>query len=202
MVRGTCRRSAWRHGGAAAFGAVVVAAGFALAACSTSGQLPLGVGSATVAFESIDGPPEPVFRKLVAQLNEEAGAHQVAVVSRDQSSQYRIRGYMAAHSQGKRATITWVWDVYTADHLRATRIAGEIPATMGERNAWAAADDQVIGRIARDGMDRLVTFLVAPPSPGDQPAIPPETPESSGPNVASAPIDSPALAYQAGPNRE
>ena len=38
----------------------------------------------TVAFESIDGPPPEVFRKLVANLNDEAGTRQIAVVSRDE----------------------------------------------------------------------------------------------------------------------
>src|SRR5215467_14202576 len=85
--------------------ALVIAAGnLAMAGCTTTGQPVLGgfggSGQRTVAFESIDGPPEPLFRKLVSQLSEEASAHQVSMVSRESPAQYRIRGYVAAHVQG------------------------------------------------------------------------------------------------------
>jgi hypothetical protein len=197
MVRGTYRGGTLHAVGAAVRAVVVMGCGLlgcGLAGCSSSGQAPLGGATpgVTVAFESIDGPPEPVFRKLVAQLTQEAGTRQVAVVSREQSSQYRIRGYVAAHRQGRRSTIVWVWDIYTADRQRAMRLTGEVPGAGSDRNAWAAADDQVIGRMARDGVDRLVAFLAAPMAPGEQPAAPPEAP---GPNVAFTPTDDGTLAY-------
>ena len=66
--------------------AAVVLAGCALAGCTTDGSPIFAVGgrsTATVAFESIDGPPETVFRRLVLQLNQEANARQISVVSRE-----------------------------------------------------------------------------------------------------------------------
>ena len=51
---------------------------------------------ATVAFESIDGPPPEVFRKLVTSLNGEAGTRQIAVVSCSGAATYRVRGYVSA----------------------------------------------------------------------------------------------------------
>jgi hypothetical protein len=172
MLRGTYRSGA--AGMLAALGRARTAlaiVGCALAAtgCNTSGQpvLDLTLTGApdvsmprTVAFESIDGPPEPLFRRLVAQLTQEATTRQIAVVSRGQPAQYRIRGYVAAHVQGQRTTITWVWDVFTADRERAVRLTGETPGTPSER-AWAAADDAVVTRIAQDGMSRLAVFLAA-----------------------------------------
>jgi len=93
-------------------------------------------------------------------LTQEATARQIAVVSRGQPAQYRIRGYVAAHVQGQRTTITWVWDVFTADRERTVRLTGEAPGAPSER-AWAAADDAVVTRIAQDGMSRLAVFLAA-----------------------------------------
>jgi len=172
MLRGT-----YRGGAAGRFAALraarlalaIAGAGLMLAGCTTSGEPVLGAiggtGSRTVAFESIDGPPEQLFRKLVTQLGEEATAHRVAMVSREQPAQYRIRGYVAAHVQGKKTTITWVWDVFNSDRERATRLGGEVPGAPSER-AWAAADDAVVTRIARDGMSRLAAFLASPgPAP-------------------------------------
>ena len=182
MLRGTYR------GGAAGLFAVLrlarvvlamLGGGLMAAGCTTSGQPALdlsaigpagfsapvfgGPGPRTVAFESIDGPPEAVYRRLVAQLGQEASARQLAVVSRDQPAQYRIRGYVAAHVQGQRTTITWVWDVFTADRERAVRLTGEVPGAPSER-AWGAADDAVVARIAQDGMTRLAGFLASGPA--------------------------------------
>jgi hypothetical protein len=187
MLRGTYR------GGAAGRFAVLRAARLALAiaagslvvaGCTTSGQPVLGAiggsGQRTVAFESIDGPPEPLFRKLVTRLGDEASAHRVVMVSRESPAEYRIRGYVAAHVQGKKTTITWVWDVFDAARERAVRLAGEIPGAPSER-AWAAADDEVVARMARDGMTRLAAFLA---SPGSGPLESPSR-DAPAPNVAS-----------------
>jgi hypothetical protein len=141
-----------------------------------------GSGGTTVAFESIDGPPEPVFYKLVEQLTREANARQIAVVSRQEPAQYRIRGYVAAHVQGKRTTLAWVWDVYNGEQERAVRLAGEVASS---ERAWAAADDRAIAQIARDSMDRLTTFLAA--EPGTSPSLLPPPPREQSPNVAFRP---------------
>src|ERR1700722_2157053 len=166
-----------------------IAAAVALGGCSSSG-LPGALSGAggearTVAFESIDGPPETVFKNLVRELNQEAQSRQVSVVSRESAAQYRIRGYVAAHVQGKKTTISWVWDVYDADHQRAMRLTGEEVGASG-RTAWNAADDQVINHIARDGMTRLAAFLADPSAP---------VPAQAQPNVAFMPEGSGILAF-------
>jgi hypothetical protein len=172
-----------------------VAAALGLAGCSSSG-LPSGLNNVnlpgtTVTFESIDGPPETVFRGLVQQLNQEAQARQVSVVSREGAAQYRIRGYVAAHVQGKRTMISWVWDIYDADRQRVLRLSGEEAGPPG-RTAWGAADDQVIGHIARDGMTRLAAFLSSPPVPDTTPSAPRE---EAPPNVAFAPAETGIMAF-------
>ncbi len=166
-----------------------IAAAIALGGCSSSGfpgALSGAGGQArTVAFESIDGPPETVFKNLVQQLNEEAQARQVSVVSRESAAQYRIRGYVQAHVQGKKTTISWVWDIYDADRQRAMRLTGEEVGTSG-RTAWSAADDAVLNHIARDGMTRLAAFLADPSTP---------PPAQAQPNVAFLPGESGILAF-------
>jgi len=150
-----------------------------------------GSGPRTVAFESIDGPPEQLFRKLVTHLNQEAAAREIAMVSRELPAQFRIRGYVAAHVQGQKTTISWVWDVFDADRVRAVRLIGEVPGAPSER-AWAAADDAVVTRMARDGMSGLAAFLASPvPAPTE---FPPTRDEPS-PNVASSPQAEGTLAF-------
>lgn len=159
----------------------------ALAGCAAGPQGPMAAAATvrgpTVAFESIDGPPESIFRTYVQDLNDEATARQVAVVSRTAPAQYRVRGYLAALVGKRRATIiTWVWDVYGPDQSRVVRITGEEPASTSGRGTWAAADDRVLRRIATSGMEQLAAFLAAPAAAPSPPAEPPER----GPNVAAA----------------
>jgi hypothetical protein len=130
---------------------------------SSNGRLSLASAvspGATVAFESIDGPPPEVFRKLVADLNAEAGTRKIAVVSRESAATYRVRGYVSALVERDKTTFAWVWDVYDTDKRRALRISGEERAAAGKRrDAWAAADEQVLRRMAQSGMDQMSGFL-------------------------------------------
>jgi hypothetical protein len=143
---------------------VIVATPIALtaAACTTDGLTTGSVSPQTsVAFERIDGAPEHVFRKLVQDLSEEAGAREIAVVSRDAAARYRIRGYVAAHTHNGRTTIAWVWDIYDADESRALRISGEENAGRADKNAWET-DDELLHRLSHVGMERIAAFLSAP----------------------------------------
>jgi hypothetical protein len=176
QLAGAKRARAWRLGG-------VFAVALAANGCTTDGGPMASFASArtgTIAFESIDGPPQPVFQKLVENLATEAVARQVAVISREATPQYRVRGYMAAHIADRRIHIGWVWDVYDANKRRVLRIANEELGGRSGGDAWAAADDAMLRKIARTGMDRLATLLdgsgagrpaAEPPAGGDGVAV-------------------------------
>ena len=99
---------------------------------------------ASVAFDTIDGPPPGQFRKLVQDLNSEAQSRRLAVMSRESPSAYRVRGYIAAKQANGHTTISWVWDVFDRDQHRALRINGEETVKGKHRDAWAAADDAML----------------------------------------------------------
>jgi hypothetical protein len=131
------------------------------AGCTSDGSpgyAQAGVQRPTIAFESIDGPPAPVFDKLVSDLTAEAQSRQVQVVSRAGPAAYRVRGYLAANVIEGRTHYEWVWDVYDADKRRTARLGGE---ERGGRpgDAWASLDDVTLSRIAHASIDRLVSFL-------------------------------------------
>jgi len=116
----------------------------------------------TVAFESVDGPPPQVFERLVRALEAEsgAGARSFTVVSREAAASYRIRSYLSAQVRRGRTTIAWVWDVYGPDQERALRLSGEEPAAgRSTRDAWAAADDQMMRRIAQAGLGGIGSLI-------------------------------------------
>jgi len=163
-------RSSWcaprTHNGASLRNAASAALLGAFAAgCTASGPPPGPVAAGTVptvAFESIDGPPVGVFQRLVQNLSAEAEARQIAVVSREGRSHYRVRGYLAAQTVRGRTHIAWVWDVYDDDRLRALRITGEEAGGRPGADPWDVADEAMLRRIARTSMDRLSALLAAP----------------------------------------
>jgi hypothetical protein len=152
-------------------------------------------GGATVTFESIDGPPPQVFDRMVNLLDSESKLRNVAVVSRDGSASYRIRSYLAAQVSRGRATIAWVWDVYDRDQQRALRLSGEEPAGKAGRDAWGAADDVVLRRIAQAGLSGLSGMIngTAPEAP-----VAPPPPRGRGPAVAGLDAPPPSGAFGVG----
>jgi hypothetical protein len=164
---------------------LTVCCALALAGCNQDRQAlsaaqPRG---ATVAFDSIDGPPPAQFRSLVQSLNDEAQSRRLAVISREQPAAYRVRGYLAAEVANDKTTISWVWDVFDRDQHRALRIAGTEPAKQNSRDAWHAVDDAMLRRIAHASMDQLAAFLTSPEAaPGNT-----ATPIAMAERTASSP---------------
>lgn len=150
---------------------------FAMASNTTSGP--------TVAFESIDGPPPQVFERMVNMLDSESKLRSLAIVSREGAAAYRVKGYLAAEVSHGRTTIAWVWDVYDQNQQRALRLSGEEPAGKAGRDAWAAADDLVLRKIAQAGLSGLAGMINGTPAP-DAPPPSPAAPSRRGPAVASA----------------
>ena len=165
---------AWGLGGCVSDGAGAGSGAFAMASSNGS----------TVAFESIDGPPPQIFDRMVSVLDSESKLRNLSIVSREGTSSYRVRSYLSAQVNHGRATIAWVWDVYDRDQQRALRLAGEEPAgkTAG-RDAWAAADDLVLRKIAQAGLSGL-GGMINGTLPADTP--PAAAPGKDGPAVASA----------------
>src|SRR6185437_12108782 len=179
---------------------MLLAAATALGGCAGGGgaansyaMAPSAGSGATVAFESIDGPPPQVFDRMVGVLDSESKLRSLSVVSREGSAAYRVRSYLAAEVSHGRTTIAWVWDVYDQNQQRALRLSGEEPAGKAGRDAWASVDDLVLRKIAQAGLSGLSSMINGAP-PADAPQPPPASPSRRGPAVASA-DDLPTLAY-------
>jgi len=170
----------------ACLAALSLAGAIALGGCASSGStsgafaMASAGDSATVAFESIDGPPPQVFERMVSVLDSESKLRSLAIVSREGSSAYRVRAYLSAQVVHGKTMIAWVWDVYDRDQQRALRLTGEEAAGKSGRDAWAAADDLVLRKIAQAGLSGLSSMINGTP-PDAAPA-----PARRGPAVASA----------------
>lgn len=148
---------------------------------STTSNVSLATGTAvgpTIAFESIAGPPPGVFNRLVDDISAEAQARNLAIASREGAANYRVRGYLAAQVIRGRTHVSWVWDVYDADRLRALRITGEEAGGRAGGDPWSVADDPMVRKIARVSMDQLAAFLS---NPGSAPETATAVAESEAP---------------------
>jgi hypothetical protein len=173
----------------AALVAMLLAIGCALGGCAggaasdSFAMASTGAGP-TVTFESIDGPPPQVFDRMVGVLDSESKLRSLSIVSREGSAAYRVRSYLSAQVNHGRTVIAWVWDVYDRDQQRALRLSGEEPAGKAGRDAWAAADDLVLRKIAQAGFSGL-SAMINGTAPADAPS-PAPVPDKRGPAVASA----------------
>jgi hypothetical protein len=176
-----------RRAGSRVLAVMLLAAATVLAGCAggnapanSYAMAPSGGSGATVAFESIDGPPPQVFDRMVGVLDSESKLRSLSVVSREGSAAYRVRSYLSAQVVRGKTVIAWVWDVYDANQQRALRLSGEEPtAVKGGRDPWAAADDLVLRKIAQAGFSGLSNMISGTPdAPGAVPGL-------RGPAVAS-----------------
>lgn len=159
-------------------------------------------GNQSIAFESIDGPPEPVFNKLVANLSTEATERKMKVVSRaSDGATYRVRGYLAASVTNGDGAVDWAWDVFDKDRERVLRVAGVEKIGKGA-DVWDKLDDATLERIAAQSLDEINTRLAAglpepakrapqaSPAAETEPMEPPAVREDDGPAIAAAPAAS------------
>ncbi|MGX1319580.1 hypothetical protein AB7M17_003033 [Bradyrhizobium sp. USDA 377] len=174
--------------GSRVLAAMLLAVAAALGGCAGGGgsaansyaMAPSTGSGATVAFESIDGPPPQVFDRMVGVLDSESKLRSLSVVSREGTAAYRVRSYLSAQVVRGKTVIAWVWDVYDANQQRALRLSGEEPtAAKGGRDPWQAADDLVLRKIAQAGFSGLSNMINGTPdAPGAAPGL-------RGPAVAS-----------------
>ena len=193
----------------AGLAALCLAMACTLGGCGASGTAASGAfamandgGGQTITFESIDGPPPGVFDRMVSVLDSETKLRSLAIVSREAPATYRVRSYLSAQVVRGRTVIAWVWDVYDRNQQRALRLSGEEQAGKAARDAgrdaWAAADDMVLRKIAQAGLSGLSSMMNGMPADN-----PPAAPAGKrGAAVASTEIpataskaDSVALGY-------
>src|SRR4051794_12329526 len=182
---------------AAALLVVTCALGGCAGGGAASGSYAMASGDssgATVAFESIDGPPPQVFDRMVSVLDTESKLRNLSIVSRENAATYRVRSYLSAQVVRGRTMIAWVWDVYDGSQQRALRLSGEEPAGKPGRDAWPTAADRVLRKTAQAGLAGPPGMINGPPA---DPAPPTPPPGKRGPAVAAMEPADRALAFNA-----
>jgi hypothetical protein len=193
-----------RRAGSRVLAIGLLAAAAALGGCAggnvpanSYAMAPSAGAGATVAFESIDGPPPQVFDRMVGVLDSESKLRSLSVVSREATAAYRVRSYLSAQIVRGKTVIAWVWDVYDANQERALRLSGEEPAAAKTgRDPWAAADDLVLRRIAQAGFSGLSNMINGTQeAPGTVPGLRGPAVASTAPGAVAPGVTAAALGY-------
>jgi hypothetical protein len=115
-----------------------------------------------VALVSLDGAPETVTAKLSSAIARQASRRDILIVGIDGKPRYQVRGYLAAQPlpDGK-AELSWVFDIFDAQHKRAKRFSGQEIMKGGQD--WSAVSDQQLQIVAFKALDEIAEFLAATP---------------------------------------
>ena len=118
---------------------------------------------ATVAFESIDGPPPGQFQRAGAGAQRRgADAPAGGDVARKPVGLSRARLSRRQGGASGRPRSPGCGTCSTATSAAPCASPARRPPRAGQRDAWAAADDAMLRRIARSSMDQLAAFLTSP----------------------------------------
>ncbi len=116
---------------------------------------------ASLAFASLEGPPDAVGARFMRHFKKAAEARDIALAPAE-SAQYRLRGYLiAAPAQGA-TRLCYVWDLYDRRGRRVRRLTDEAGVRPGP-DPWEAVDDKSLGLFAERGAEEIAAFLTNTP---------------------------------------
>jgi hypothetical protein len=113
----------------------------------------------TVRFLPIIGAPVQAVTPLSRQLGAEARAHGLAIKSStDTSSDYILKGYLSAFSDGGKVTVVYVWDVLDNAGARLHRIQGQESVPTAATDPWAGVPASVMQQIASKTISEFTSW--------------------------------------------
>ena len=113
---------------------------------------------ASVAFASLEGPPQAVSARFVAAFASEAGNRDIRLAD-PKTARYQMRGYLTAYTAEGGTAIAYVWDVFDASKQRAQRLTDAIVIKGAAGDPWSLVDDRALASVAAKSADDLAAFL-------------------------------------------
>ncbi|HFB2048642.1 MAG: hypothetical protein HRT83_04875 [Hyphomicrobiaceae bacterium] len=110
-----------------------------------------------IAIAPLIGPPASVSTKLTTQVGAELAKKSIRMVlpyqggvNVDQSSNYTLRGYVVAASEGEEIKLSYIWDVTGVSGKRVHRIKGEdVIKRTASNDPWSSVSAQTLTKIAK-----------------------------------------------------
>lgn len=129
-------------------------------------QAALGPSTA-VTFLPVQGAPQDKVSLLSRSLRESAQSNQLNLLPTTQGgSQYQIKGYFSALSDGSGTLLVYIWDVLDGSGKRLHRINGQERASTIKSDPWQAITDVELNRVADTTTSRLKSWIDSQPNRG------------------------------------
>ena len=112
---------------------------------------------ASLAFASLDGPPQAVSDRFREQFDKAALSRDVALAM-PETAQYRLRGYLTASPAQGGTRLAYVLDLYDRQGHRVQRLTEETGLTP-DASPWDAVDDKSLALLADRGAKDVAAFL-------------------------------------------
>jgi hypothetical protein len=144
-------------------------------------------GSTKMVLAPVIGPPAKLAQELTDDLIA-AGKERSLTLVTSGTADYTMRGYLAASTDKKGATISYIWDISDTKGQRVVRVSGEevITARSGS-DPWNGVDSTALRSIAGKSTSQIVASLPKSGSSGGTTSSSPPPPPSSSPTVAASP---------------
>lgn len=130
---------------------------------------------AQIAIAPVIGPPETVSSGLTTQLTSDLQTQSVRVANEGEAAAYTLRGYVVSSMDkaGKKAKISYIWDVTDASGKGVHRVSGEEAATVsgGSKDPWASVSPSVIQAISTKTASSITQWLPSQAPPTAAPAV-------------------------------
>ena len=107
---------------------------------------------------SLDGAPPAATTVLVADLQREAAARQIAL-SDMKSAKYLARGYFSVMGEGETTRFIYVWDVADIAKHDARRLTDAVVVKGTAPNPWSLFSADIAAELAAKSADDLAALL-------------------------------------------
>jgi hypothetical protein len=112
---------------------------------------------ASLAFASIEGPPDAIGARFMQRFTQTAEARDVALAPQE-TAQYRLRAYLTASPAQGATRLAYVLDVFDRQGRRVQRLTDEAGVKPGA-DPWEAVDERAIALFADRGAEDIAAFL-------------------------------------------
>jgi hypothetical protein len=112
---------------------------------------------ASLAFASMEGPPDAVGARFMQRFTQTAQARDVALVPQE-TAQYRLRAYLTASPAQGATRLAYVLDVFDRQGRRVQRLTDEA-GVRPDADPWEAVDERSLALFADRGAEDVAAFL-------------------------------------------
>lgn len=115
---------------------------------------------ARITLAPVIGAPDTVAKQIQQDFTSAVQLQRVSVVSKEERSDYTLRGYLVAAKEKSSTKVSYIWDVTDSTGKRVNRVTGEEVLTgNASKDPWAAVTPAVAQSLASKAATSFVSWV-------------------------------------------